>query len=100
MKLKPNDSHLDRKKERRSFQVLLPAAKDLVTPEDQVLSDALSICLEDENDILIKRSVLDLLLQELRLDSLPVSNVLITSGDKKLLIMSCCRTTLRAGYVF
>lgn len=89
-----NDSHLDRKKRKEeAFKVLLPAAKDLVTPEPGLLIRCLVGCLEDENDILIKRSVLDLLLQRLRLDS-PVLNVLITSEDKKLLIMSCCRTTL------
>ncbi|KOH00987.1 Dop1p [Saccharomyces eubayanus] len=88
------DSHLDRKKKKEgAFKILLPAARDLVTPEPGLLVRCLVGCLEDENDILIKRSVLDLLLQRLRLDS-PVLNVLITPEDKKLLIMSCCRTTL------
>ncbi|CAI4058271.1 Dop1p SKDI_04G3650 [Saccharomyces kudriavzevii IFO 1802] len=88
------DSHLDRKKRKEeAFKILLPAAKDLVTPEPGLLIRCLVGCLEDENDILIKRSVLDLLLQRLRLDS-PILNVLITPEDKKLLIMSCCRTTL------
>lgn len=76
-----------------AFSTLLPAAKDLVTPEPGLLIRCLISCLKDENDILIKRSILELLLQRIRLDS-PVLQTLISHEDRKLLIMSCCKTTL------
>ncbi|KAL3233091.1 Protein dopey [Nakaseomyces bracarensis] len=76
-----------------AFSILLPAAKDLVTPEPGLLIRCLVSCLKDENDILIKRGILELLLQRIRLDS-PVLQTLISQDDRKLLIMSCCETTL------
>lgn len=88
------NSMQDRKKVKEdALATLLPSAKNLVTPEPGLLIRCLVSCLEPENDILIKRGILDLLLQRVRIDS-PVIQVLISPEDKKLLIMSCCKTTL------
>lgn len=85
---------LDAKTSRNmALSLLLPEAKDLLTPDPGLLIRCLACCLEDENDLLIKRGIWDLLLQRLHLDS-PVLDILVSQSDKQLLVMSCCRTTL------
>lgn len=76
-----------------ALSLLLPEAKDLLTPDPGLLVRSLACCLDDGNDLLIKRGIWDLLLQRLHLDS-PVLNALVSEADKQLLILSCCRTTL------
>lgn len=76
-----------------AFATLLPVAKDLLSPEPGLLIRCLACCLNDDNDLLIKRGVWDLLLQRLHLDS-PVLETLVSPSDKQMLIMSCCKTTL------
>lgn len=82
-----------RKLRDEAFATLLPVAKDLLSPEPGLLIRCLACCLNDDNDLLIKRGVWDLLLQRLHLDS-PVLGTLVSPSDKKMLIMSCCKTTL------
>lgn len=85
---------IEKKKIReQTLQYLLPVAKDLVTPEPGLLVRAFIRCLDSDNDILIKRNILDLLLQRLHLNS-PVITNLIAKEDRKLLIFICCKTTL------
>lgn len=89
-----NASTVDTRKLRdEAFATLLPVAKDLLSPEPGLLIRCLVCCLDDDNDLLIKRGVWDLLLQRLHLDS-PVLETLVSPSDKKMLIMSCCKTTL------
>lgn len=82
-----------KKLKEQTLSTLLPAAKDLVTPEPGILVRCFIRCLDDDNDILIKRNILDLLLQRMYLDS-PVIKSLISTEDRKLLIFKCCQTTL------
>ena len=93
-----DESNIEREIEKKkikeqTLQYLLPAAKDLVTPEPGLLVRAFIRCLDSDNDILIKRNILDLLLQRLHLNS-PVITSLIAKEDRKLLIFVCCKTTL------
>lgn len=88
------DKAIEKKKlKEQTLATLLPAAKSLVTPEPGLLIRCFIRCLDDENDILIKRNVLDLLLQRLHLDS-PVISKLIAEEDRKILVLRCCKTTL------
>lgn len=88
------DNDADSKTAREdAFQVLLPTAKELLSPEPGLLIRCLVSCLADDNDLIIKRGIWDLLLQRFHLDS-PVLKSLVSPSDKKLLIMSCCKTTL------
>ncbi|CUS25138.1 LAQU0S28e00320g1_1 [Lachancea quebecensis] len=73
--------------------LLLPEAKDVVHPEPGLLIRCLVNCLDEENELLIKRGVLDLLLQRINLDS-PVIQSLSSSSDLRMLMMSCCKTML------
>ncbi|CCD26997.1 Dop1p NDAI_0J01050 [Naumovozyma dairenensis CBS 421] len=87
-------NNADKKKQKDlTLSILLPAAKDLVSPESGLLIRGLIRCLDDDNDLLLKRGLLDLLLQRLQLNS-PVLTTLVSYNDRKLLIMSCCRTAL------
>lgn len=76
-----------------ALSLLLPEAKDLLSPDPGLLIRCLVCCLDDDNDLLIKRGIWDLMVQRLHLDS-PVLNTLVTQADKQLLLMSCCKTTL------
>ncbi|CAR27759.1 hypothetical protein ZYGR_0N02450 [Zygosaccharomyces rouxii] len=76
-----------------AFSTLQPAAKSLLSPEPGLLIRCLVSSLRGDNDLLIKRGIWDLLLQRLHLES-PVLNQLISVGDKKLLVMACCKTIL------
>lgn len=88
------DVAIEKKKlKEQTLSTLLPVAKDLVTPEPGILVRCFIRCLDDDNDVLIKRNILDLLLQRLHLDS-PVIKSLISTEDRKLLIFKCCQTTL------
>ncbi|SMN21092.1 similar to Saccharomyces cerevisiae YDR141C DOP1 Golgi-localized, leucine-zipper domain containing protein [Maudiozyma saulgeensis] len=88
------DRAIEKKKlKEQILQTLLPAAKDLVTPEPGLLIRCFYRCLDYDNDILIKRNILDLLLQRMHLNS-PVLTDLISNEDRKLLIFKCCTTTL------
>ncbi|CAB4255687.1 similar to Saccharomyces cerevisiae YDR141C DOP1 Golgi-localized, leucine-zipper domain containing protein [Maudiozyma barnettii] len=88
------DKAIEKKKlKEQVLQTLLPAAKDLVTPEPGLLVRCFFRCLDNDNDILIKRNILDLLLQRMHLNS-PVITNLISNEDRKLLIFKCCTTTL------
>ncbi|SCU86316.1 LANO_0C07558g1_1 [Lachancea nothofagi CBS 11611] len=84
----------DTKNKRQStLKLLLPAAKDVVHPEPGLLIRCLVSCLQEENELLIKRGILDLLLQRINLDS-PVLQDLTSPSDFNLLMMSCCNTML------
>ncbi|CCH58185.1 hypothetical protein TBLA_0A03870 [Henningerozyma blattae CBS 6284] len=83
----------DISKEEKTFSVLLPESKDLVTPDTTLLIRCLVSSLTEGNDLLIKRGVLDLLLQRLHLDS-PILQNISTREDVKLLIMTTLKTTL------
>ncbi|CCF56865.1 hypothetical protein KAFR_0B05690 [Kazachstania africana CBS 2517] len=76
-----------------ALSVVLPEAKSVVSPEPGLLIRCLIRCLDDENDLLLKRGILDLLIQRFHLNS-PVLQNLVTENDRKLLILWCCRTTL------
>ncbi|QLQ82380.1 hypothetical protein HG537_0H01420 [Torulaspora globosa] len=76
-----------------ALSLLLPEAKDLLSPDPGLLIRCFACCLDDENDLLIKRGIWDLMIQRLHLDS-PVLSTLVTQADKQLLLMSCCKTTL------
>lgn len=87
-------SALDKKKMKEvAISTLLPTAKDLVQPEPGLLVRCFIASLNNDNDLLIKRGSLDILLQRLHLNS-PVIQNLINEEDKKLLIINCCKTTL------
>lgn len=76
-----------------ALELLLPTAKPLVSPDPGLLIRCLVSCLYDENELLIKRGTLDLLLQRIHLDS-PVLQILCSETDRKLLMVSCCKTML------
>lgn len=76
-----------------AFSTLQPAAKNLLSPEPGLLVRCIVSSLNGDNDLLIKRGIWDLLLQRVHLES-PVLNQLISAADKKLLIMTCCKTIL------
>lgn len=76
-----------------ALSLLLPEAKDLLSPDPGLLIRCLVCCLDGENDLLIRRGIWDLMVQRLHLDS-PVLSTLVTQADKQLLLMSCCKTTL------
>ncbi|SCU90156.1 LADA_0F02212g1_1 [Lachancea dasiensis] len=80
-------------KRQSALDLLLPAAKDVIHPEPGLLMRCLLCCLEEDNELLIKRGILDLLLQRVNLDS-PVLQELSSSSDRNLLMMSCCKTML------
>lgn len=85
---------LDRKKAKaNALSCLLPAAKDTITPDSGLLIRCLISLLEKDNELLIRRGVLDLLLQRIHLHS-PVLQTLSVPSDRQLLIMSCCRAML------
>lgn len=95
---KEKDTALTKKdsKERKEFalSLLLDASKPVVSPEPGLLIRSFVRCLEDENEILIQRGILDLLLQRLHLHS-PLLQVLVKPSDCRLLIMTACRTMLK-----
>ena len=94
------DNTIDRRRQRdMTLAVLLPAAKDVVTPEPGLLTRCLIRCLDDDNDILIKRNALDLLLQRFHLSS-PVFQILMSEEDRKKLILKCCKTMLNKDMSF
>lgn len=76
-----------------ALSTLLPIAKELVHPEPGLLVRSFIASLNNDNDLLIKRGTLDILLQRLHLSS-PVIQMLINEDDRKLLILTCCKTTL------
>lgn len=76
-----------------ALSLLLPEAKHLLSPDPGLLIRCLVCCLNDNNDLLIRRGIWDLMVQRLHLDS-PVLSTLVTPADKQLLLMSCCKTTL------
>lgn len=76
-----------------ALDLLLPEAKNVVHPEPGLLIRCLVNCLGEENELLIKRGVLDLLLQRINLDS-PVIQSLASDSDLRMLMMSCCKTML------
>lgn len=89
-----NPKILDKKLIReRALATLLPGTERLITPESGLLIRALVCCLREDNDLLIKRGVLDLLLQRLHLDS-PILDKIVSPEDKRLLLLGCCRITL------
>ncbi|CCE61244.1 hypothetical protein TPHA_0A01610 [Tetrapisispora phaffii CBS 4417] len=67
--------------------------KEVIYPESALLIRALVSCLESYNDTLVKRGILDLLLQRIPLNSVVLSYI-ITPSEKRLLIISCCKITL------
>lgn len=77
----------------KAFKVLLPESKAVVTPDVGLLIRAMVSSLDEDNDLLIKRGILDLLSQRLHLDS-PVLSQLATEEDRQLLIMSVLKTSL------
>lgn len=86
---------LDKKGQRDSaLSLLLPNARDIVSPEPGLLIRCLISCLGEDNDIIIQRGILDLLLQRVLLDS-PVLQTLVSPKDKELLVMGCCKTMLK-----
>lgn len=89
-----DDPKLDKKKIKEiAVSTLLPTAKDLVQPEPGLLVRCFIASLNNDNDLLIKRGSLDILLQRLHLNS-PVIQNLVNEEDKKLLLINCCKTTL------
>lgn len=91
------NAKLDNKNEQKrhidyTLAVLLPAARNLVQPDPGLLIRALVACLDNSNDLLVKRGSLDLLLQRLQLNS-PVIQKLINDNDRHLLLTACCKTT-------
>ncbi|SCV04507.1 LAMI_0H16688g1_1 [Lachancea mirantina] len=82
-----------KQKREAALELLLPAARDLVHPEPGLLVRCLVSCLAEENEVLVKRGVLDILTQRIHLSS-PFIQVLIPENDRKMLIMACCRTML------
>lgn len=76
-----------------AFSVLLPSAKALLSPEPGLLIRCMVCCLAHDNDLIIKRGIWDLLLQRFHLNS-PVLDCLVSASDKKMLTISCCKTTL------
>ncbi|CCC68438.1 hypothetical protein NCAS_0B03540 [Naumovozyma castellii] len=87
------DTSDKKNKKETVLSTLLPEAKSLVSPEPGMLIRCMVRCLDDENDLLIKRGLLDLLVQRLRIDS-PVLVTLANFNDTKLLVLSCCKTAL------
>lgn len=91
---KQNVDFIDKKRIKEiALSTLLPIAKNLVHPEPGLLVRSFIASLINENDLLIKRGTLDILLQRLHLSS-PVIQILINEDDRKLLILACCKTTL------
>ncbi|CEP63217.1 Dop1p LALA0_S07e05094g [Lachancea lanzarotensis] len=88
-----NDQDSTRSKRDSALRLLLPAAKDVVHPEPGLLIRCLVSCLAEDSELLIKRGILDLLLQRINLNS-PILQQLATESDKTLLMMSCCKTML------
>lgn len=78
---------------KKALELLADDLRSVVSPEPGLLVRALVSCLDTDNDILIKRGVLDLLIQKLHLCS-PVLEFITTFEDKKLLIIGCCKITL------
>lgn len=76
------------------LSLLLEQSRAVVSPEPGLLIRAFSRCLEDDNEILIQRGILDLLLQRLHLHS-PVLQLLVKPSDCKLLIIQACKTLLK-----
>lgn len=76
-----------------ALSMLLPEACSIVSPEPGLLIRGFIRCLEDKNDTLVKRGILDLLVQRMRLDS-PVLTTLISVADQRNLILACIETTL------
>ncbi|CCK71884.1 Dop1p KNAG_0I00930 [Huiozyma naganishii CBS 8797] len=76
-----------------ALALLLPQTKKLLKPEPGLLIRCFVCALDQDNDLLIKRGALDLLLQRLHLNS-PVLTDIVNAEDLKLLVMSCCKTTL------
>ncbi|SCV00115.1 LAME_0G07602g1_1 [Lachancea meyersii CBS 8951] len=82
-----------RNRRQSALKLLLPVAKDVVHPEPGLLIRFLVSCLADDSELLIKRGILDLLLQRINLSS-PIIQYLASESDRTLLMMSCCRTML------
>ncbi|SCU87066.1 LAFA_0E04500g1_1 [Lachancea sp. 'fantastica'] len=80
-------------KRESALRLLLPAAKDVVHPEPGLLIRCLVSCLAEDSELLIKRGILDLLLQRINLNS-PILQHLAAESDKILLMISCCKTML------
>ncbi|AET39311.1 Dop1p Ecym_4246 [Eremothecium cymbalariae DBVPG len=77
-----------------ALSLLLPECKSIVSPEPGLLVRCLITCLEEDNELLIQRGILDLLLQRIHLHS-PVLQTLVTPSDRQLLVITCCKTMLR-----
>ncbi|CCE62243.1 hypothetical protein TPHA_0C00870 [Tetrapisispora phaffii CBS 4417] len=77
----------------RGLSTLLPGTEDLVKEEPGLLIRAFVSCMKQENDILIKRGILDLMVQRVHLDS-PVIQIIISKENKELLLIECCKIML------
>ncbi|EDO19319.1 hypothetical protein Kpol_1036p64 [Vanderwaltozyma polyspora DSM 70294] len=78
---------------KRAIDLLLPGTENLLYPEPGLLVRALVSSLDEDNDLLVKRGGLDLLLQRLHLDS-PVIQAVIDRSDRASLILACCKVTM------
>lgn len=88
------DSKSEQERKQYALSLLLDESKPVVTPEPGLLIRSFVKCLDDDNEILIQRGILDLLLQRLHLHS-PLLQLLAKPSDTKLLIMSACKTMLK-----
>ena len=77
-----------------ALELLLPKAKPLVSLEVGLLIRCLVACLANDNEIIIQRGILDLILQRIHLDS-PVLETLIFPSEKEMLVMACCEQLLK-----
>ncbi|AMD18980.1 HBR079Cp [Eremothecium sinecaudum] len=88
-------SLLDKKQAREAaLSLLLPESTSIVSPEAGLLLRCLVNCMNEDNEILIQRGILDLLLQRIHLHS-PVLQTIVSEPDLQLLVMSCCKTMLK-----
>ncbi|KAL6945281.1 hypothetical protein ACO0QE_002731 [Hanseniaspora vineae] len=77
-----------------ALELLLPSAKPLVSLEVGLLIRCLVACLSNDNEVIIQRGILDLILQRVHLDS-PVLETLIFPSEKEMLVMACCEQLLK-----
>ncbi|EDO18228.1 hypothetical protein Kpol_543p58 [Vanderwaltozyma polyspora DSM 70294] len=87
-------SELDdfQKRKQHILGMLPKEIKDIVTPEPGLLGRAFLSCLTHDNDLLVKRGILDLLVNKFYLHS-PIFQYVLTPNDRKMLIIECCKTT-------